>query len=172
MYCCWRDNKDDDSRSHDHQLLANAIIPSCSRRYTLLRLYCKYISIYIYIYELILSSLLYYYVFLGIALIFMHVFLESRTVYKWRMYWVGVGAGDVLSKIKCNIFHFVVIKFLQVKETNFTRLCSSKTMMTVNDSFPGPVLRARNGDTIFVNVHNQGEDGLTIHWYGYCYCMV
>ena len=30
---------------------------------------------------------------------------------------------------------------LQLKETNFTRLCSTKSMTTVNDSFPGPVIR-------------------------------
>ncbi|RVW94887.1 hypothetical protein CK203_034529 [Vitis vinifera] len=28
-----------------------------------------------------------------------------------------------------------------LKETNFTRLCSTKSMTTVNDSFPGPVIR-------------------------------
>ncbi|KAI4320486.1 hypothetical protein MLD38_033963 [Melastoma candidum] len=53
-----------------------------------------------------------------------------------------------------------------LKETNFTRLCMTKPIMTVNDSFPGPVIRARRGDTVYVNVVNQGDYGLTLHWHG------
>ncbi|XAR48793.1 Laccase [Bertholletia excelsa] len=53
-----------------------------------------------------------------------------------------------------------------LKEANFTRLCSSKSMMVVNNSFPGPVIRVYKGDTVFVNVQNEGNYGLTIHWHG------
>ncbi|KAA8522543.1 hypothetical protein F0562_013096 [Nyssa sinensis] len=53
-----------------------------------------------------------------------------------------------------------------LKETNFTRLCSTKSMLTVNDSFPGPVIRVNKGDTVYVNVHNQGQYNVTIHWHG------
>ncbi|KAL5776503.1 hypothetical protein ACOSP7_009429 [Xanthoceras sorbifolium] len=53
-----------------------------------------------------------------------------------------------------------------VKESNFTRLCSTKSILTVNDSFPGPEIRVHKGDTVFVNVHNQGTYGITIHWHG------
>jgi laccase len=53
-----------------------------------------------------------------------------------------------------------------VKESNFTRLCSTKSMLTVNDSFPGPEIHVHKGDTVFVNVHNQGTYGITIHWHG------
>ncbi|XP_059624831.1 laccase-14-like isoform X2 [Cornus florida] len=53
-----------------------------------------------------------------------------------------------------------------VKEDNFTRLCVTKSMLTVNGSFPGPVLRVHKGDTVFVNVHNKGDEGVTIHWHG------
>lgn len=59
----------------------------------------------------------------------------------------------------------VVLSMMQLKETNFTRLCSSKSMLVVNDSLPGPVIRATKGDTVFVNVQNQGDYGVTIHWY-------
>ncbi|KAL6135067.1 hypothetical protein ACLB2K_067295 [Fragaria x ananassa] len=53
-----------------------------------------------------------------------------------------------------------------VKEVNFTRLCESKLMLVVNESYPGPAIRARKGDTIYVNVYNQGYYGFTIHWHG------
>lgn len=51
-------------------------------------------------------------------------------------------------------------------ETNFTRLCSSKSLLVVNESLPGPVIRVTKGDTVYVNVHNQGDYGVTIHWHG------
>ncbi|KAF7127290.1 hypothetical protein RHSIM_Rhsim11G0092000 [Rhododendron simsii] len=53
-----------------------------------------------------------------------------------------------------------------VKEKNYTRLCSSKKILTVNGSFPGPTLYARKGDRLIVNVHNQGNYNVTIHWHG------
>ncbi|KAJ9675832.1 hypothetical protein PVL29_024668 [Vitis rotundifolia] len=39
-------------------------------------------------------------------------------------------------------------------------------MTTVNDSFPGPVIRIHRGDLVYVNVHNQDDFGVTIHWHG------
>ncbi|KAK4590459.1 hypothetical protein RGQ29_020848 [Quercus rubra] len=46
-----------------------------------------------------------------------------------------------------------------LKEANFTRLCSSKSMLVVNEQFPGPVIRVTKGDIVYVNVHNQGDYG-------------
>ncbi|BFG40977.1 hypothetical protein CerSpe_272510 [Prunus speciosa] len=57
-------------------------------------------------------------------------------------------------------YHFVV------KEATYTRLCSTKEILTVNGKFPGPVLQAHKGDTIYVNVHNNGRYNITIHWHG------
>ena len=54
---------------------------------------------------------------------------------------------------------------LQIKETPYTRLCSTKKILTVNGQFPGPALHVHKGDTIFVDVHNQGNFNITIHWY-------
>ncbi|KAA8522551.1 hypothetical protein F0562_013088 [Nyssa sinensis] len=65
-----------------------------------------------------------------------------------------IAQGDVL------YYDFVL------QESNFTRLCHTKSMLTVNDSFPGPVIRVHKGDTVYVNVYNQGEYGVTIHWHG------
>ncbi|OMO58633.1 Multicopper oxidase, type 1 [Corchorus capsularis] len=39
-------------------------------------------------------------------------------------------------------------------------------MLVVNDSYPGPEIRVHRGDTVYVNVHNQGNYGFTIHWHG------
>ncbi|XP_017980838.1 PREDICTED: putative laccase-9 [Theobroma cacao] len=54
-----------------------------------------------------------------------------------------------------------------VRETNFTSLCNTtKSMLVVNGSYPGPEIRVHREDTVYVNVHNQGNYGLTIHWHG------
>ncbi|XP_007020208.2 PREDICTED: putative laccase-9 [Theobroma cacao] len=54
-----------------------------------------------------------------------------------------------------------------VREKNFTSLCNTtKSMLVVNGSYPGPEIRVHRQDTVYVNVHNQGNYGLTIHWHG------
>ncbi|CAK9174190.1 unnamed protein product [Ilex paraguariensis] len=55
---------------------------------------------------------------------------------------------------------------LAVKEAPYTRLCSSKNILAVNGQFPGPTLHAHTGDTIIVDVHNRGDQNITIHWHG------
>lgn len=54
---------------------------------------------------------------------------------------------------------------MQVKEAQYTRLCSTKNILTVNGKFPGPTLRVHKGDTIYVNVYNKGKYNITLHWY-------
>ncbi|KAF7116798.1 hypothetical protein RHSIM_RhsimUnG0014700 [Rhododendron simsii] len=53
-----------------------------------------------------------------------------------------------------------------LNETSYTRLCSSKNILTVNGLFPGPTLYVRKGDRLTVNVQNQGKYNVTIHWHG------
>lgn len=53
-----------------------------------------------------------------------------------------------------------------IKETSYTRLCSTKKILTVNGEFPGPIIYANKGDTAIVNVQNQGEYNITLHWHG------
>jgi len=55
---------------------------------------------------------------------------------------------------------------LQITETNVTRLCHEKAILTVNGQFPGPTIHARRGDVVFVNVHNRGRKNITLHWHG------
>ncbi|KAI4352805.1 hypothetical protein L6164_007023 [Bauhinia variegata] len=53
-----------------------------------------------------------------------------------------------------------------VKEAQYTRLCSTKRILTVNGKFPGPVISAYQGDTVYVNVYNRGTHNITLHWHG------
>ncbi|KAM5584226.1 hypothetical protein ABKV19_003868 [Rosa sericea] len=71
-------------------------------------------------------------------------------------------SGCLLCIVEGNVHYYDFI----LNETNFTRLCSTKQMLVVNESFPGPVIRVQKGDVVYVNVQNQGAYGLTIHWHG------
>ncbi|XP_038725046.1 laccase-14-like [Tripterygium wilfordii] len=53
-----------------------------------------------------------------------------------------------------------------VKEAPYTRLCTNSTILTVNGQFPGPTLHVNTGDTIIVDVYNQANYNITIHWHG------
>ncbi|GLT93903.1 hypothetical protein SLE2022_116730 [Rubroshorea leprosula] len=68
----------------------------------------------------------------------------------------------MLVVIKAEVHHYDFV----LKEKNFTRLCSTKSMLVVNESIPGPVIRVHKGDTVYVNFQNQANYGLTIHWHG------
>ncbi|XP_047330524.1 laccase-17-like [Impatiens glandulifera] len=49
---------------------------------------------------------------------------------------------------------------------NVTRLCHTKTIVTVNGKFPGPRIVAREGDRLLVKVINNVSNNITIHWHG------
>ncbi|KAL0366452.1 UNVERIFIED_CONTAM: putative laccase-9 [Sesamum radiatum] len=55
---------------------------------------------------------------------------------------------------------------MELKDTPYTRLCSSKSILTVNEQFPGPTLYVTQGDTLVVDVINQARENVTIHWHG------
>ncbi|KAK9740641.1 hypothetical protein RND81_03G050300 [Saponaria officinalis] len=54
----------------------------------------------------------------------------------------------------------------ELRESAFTRLCKTKNILTVNGQFPGPTLHVHKGDTIIVDVFNNGPYNVTIHWHG------
>ncbi|KAL1540547.1 laccase [Salvia divinorum] len=54
----------------------------------------------------------------------------------------------------------------EVVETVYNRLCSNKTIMTVNGQFPGPTIHVTEGETIVVVVANKARQNITIHWHG------
>ncbi|XP_047944644.1 laccase-14-like [Salvia hispanica] len=47
-----------------------------------------------------------------------------------------------------------------------SRLCTNKTMLTINGQFPGPTIYARRGDLVNVVVINSADHNITIHWHG------
>uniref|UniRef100_A0A0E0JQW7 Laccase n=1 Tax=Oryza punctata TaxID=4537 RepID=A0A0E0JQW7_ORYPU len=53
-----------------------------------------------------------------------------------------------------------------VQTTNVTRLCSSKSIVTVNGQFPGPTVFAREGDLVVIRVNNHASYNMSIHWHG------
>ncbi|XP_078174670.1 laccase-4-like [Carex rostrata] len=53
-----------------------------------------------------------------------------------------------------------------VQMTNVTRLCETKSIVTVNGQFPGPKLVAREGDRVIVKVVNHVPYNITLHWHG------
>lgn len=54
---------------------------------------------------------------------------------------------------------------LQIKMQNVTRLCQTKSIVTVNGQLPGPTIIAREGDRVIVNVVNHVQYNVSIHWY-------
>lgn len=53
-----------------------------------------------------------------------------------------------------------------IKQQNVTRLCHTKSIVTVNGQFPGPRIVAREGDRVVVKVVNHVQNNITIHWHG------
>ncbi|XP_074578053.1 laccase-17-like [Curcuma longa] len=47
-----------------------------------------------------------------------------------------------------------------------TKLCQSKSIVTVNGQFPGPRIVAREGDRVVVKVVNHVRYNITMHWHG------
>ncbi|KAL2250503.1 laccase-17-like [Sesamum indicum] len=53
-----------------------------------------------------------------------------------------------------------------IVQHNVTRLCTTKSIISVNGKFPGPRLIAREGDQVLVKVVNNVMNNVTIHWHG------
>nr|POE81913.1 putative laccase-9 [Quercus suber] len=70
--------------------------------------------------------------------------------------------AQCLSMVEGEVHYYEFV----LAEKNFTKLCNTTRMLVVNGSIPGPVIRVHKGDTVYVNVHNQGYYGVTIHWHG------
>ncbi|KAM6598132.1 hypothetical protein CsatA_008656 [Cannabis sativa] len=53
-----------------------------------------------------------------------------------------------------------------IKLQNVTRLCKTKSILTVNGKFPGPRIIAREGDRVLIKVANHVQNNVTLHWHG------
>ncbi|KAG9449292.1 hypothetical protein H6P81_009257 [Aristolochia fimbriata] len=53
-----------------------------------------------------------------------------------------------------------------IEMQNVTRLCHTKSIVTVNGHFPGPKIVAREGDRVLVRVTNHVPNNVSIHWHG------
>ncbi|KAH9295221.1 hypothetical protein KI387_038809, partial [Taxus chinensis] len=53
-----------------------------------------------------------------------------------------------------------------IQMKNVSRLCHTKSVITVNGQYPGPPIVAREGDRVVVNVTNHVTNNVTIHWHG------
>ncbi|CAI9106822.1 OLC1v1006050C2 [Oldenlandia corymbosa var. corymbosa] len=53
-----------------------------------------------------------------------------------------------------------------VQLKNVTRLCHTKTIVTINGKYPGPRVIAREGDNLLIKVVNNVSNNITIHWHG------
>ncbi|KAL2509566.1 Laccase-17 [Forsythia ovata] len=53
-----------------------------------------------------------------------------------------------------------------IVQHNVTRLCHTKSIVSVNGHFPGPRIVAREGDQLLVKVVNHVSNNITIHWHG------
>ncbi|XP_009774063.1 laccase-17 [Nicotiana tabacum] len=49
---------------------------------------------------------------------------------------------------------------------NVTRLCHTKSIVTVNGKFPGPRIVTREGDRLLIKVNNHVPNNISIHWHG------
>ncbi|KAL0316377.1 UNVERIFIED_CONTAM: Laccase-4 [Sesamum radiatum] len=67
--------------------------------------------------------------------------------------------------VQCRVRHY---KFNVVMK-NTTRLCSTKSIVTVNGKFPGPTIYAREDDTVLIKVVNHVKYNVSIHWQSYVY---
>ncbi|TYI99473.1 hypothetical protein E1A91_A13G020000v1 [Gossypium mustelinum] len=53
-----------------------------------------------------------------------------------------------------------------VKLHNVTRLCHTRSIISVNGQFPGPRIVAREGDQLLIKVVNHVHNNVSIHWHG------
>ncbi|ESQ40864.1 hypothetical protein EUTSA_v10015612mg [Eutrema salsugineum] len=74
-----------------------------------------------------------------------------------------------------SLFVFLIIQIAEakihrhtftIKSKAYTRLCNTKKILTVNGEFPGPTLKSYRGDTLIVNVINNANYNITLHWHG------
>lgn len=82
---------------------------------------------------------------------------------KWAGSWVlaTVLAVAGLAKAAVVEYHFKVAYMSAAPD------CYSKTIIGINGGYPGPTIRATQGDTVKVTFENHVvTEGITMHWHG------
>ncbi|KAM0018453.1 putative laccase [Helianthus debilis subsp. tardiflorus] len=100
-----------------------------------------------------------------LKIVFCEALLRHHEFFVSKFHLKGTNIFIPLS-ISLNVIVTIGFVITQVKEASYTRLCETKSILTVNGQFPGPTLYVRKGDTIYVKVHNNGRYNITIHWHG------
>ncbi|KAG0481741.1 hypothetical protein HPP92_012599 [Vanilla planifolia] len=54
----------------------------------------------------------------------------------------------------------------EIKLKNVTKLCHTRSVITVNGQLPGPKVIAREGDRLLIKVINHVSNNVTLHWHG------
>lgn len=86
-------------------------------------------------------------------------------IYIFKYYFFEVHCFGQFNDIEINICN--VFDVFQIKMQNVTRLCHTKSMVTVNGKFPGPRIVAREGDRLLIKVVNHVPNNISIHWYNF-----
>ncbi|KAL7152914.1 hypothetical protein ABFS83_04G130200 [Erythranthe nasuta] len=71
-------------------------------------------------------------------------------------------AMPILCSSSSNTKHFN----FNVEWKSVTRLCHTKSVLTVNGKFPGPTIAVHEGDDVEITVTNSVARNTTIHWHG------
>ncbi|XP_057802309.1 putative laccase-9 [Salvia miltiorrhiza] len=62
--------------------------------------------------------------------------------------------------------HALVHHKFEVRRSSHTRLCTTKSILTINGQFPGPTIYARRGELVVIDVINRADANISIHWHG------
>ncbi|GAA0161075.1 oxidase [Lithospermum erythrorhizon] len=68
----------------------------------------------------------------------------------------------LFGNVQCLTRHYE----FNIQMKNVTRLCHTRSIVTVNGKFPGPPIVAREGDRLLIKVNNHVSNNITIHWHG------
>lgn len=107
--------------------------------------------------------------FVAFAAIPHHAFAGITRHYKFdvRLFiylYIYIHTHIVSTSVSCLVTDFDFDFFFQIKLQNVTRLCHTKSIVTVNGQFPGPRIVAREGDQVLIKVVNHVKNNISIHW--------
>lgn len=78
-------------------------------------------------------------------------------------WWVIVALSVLVAMVEAA----VVEETLVVSYVSAAPDCYAKTIIGINGSYPGPMIRARQGDTLKITfVNHVATEGITMHWHG------